>query len=273
MRDLGVLRGEPAEQGIAFQGVAEEAGLAGEVAGVEGGVGAEGFETVAGVVKDQGEGAEGEGEEGHGEAAGGEGAQQFAGEDGEGGGGEAGEHPGKERLVPQGQSEQEEAGGERGPIGIFPLVAAEEEEEGGAEEEVLEGDGSPIEGGGEEEEGVGGEQDEADEGGAGTGGAAEEREEERQGGGGEEQGGDADGSGRRRPKVKEGRVEPGLEAAKVAHEHERNFVSENRAEFGHADGFENAGGEEGLIVLNAEEGDEGQAGQEEKNTRRQGCEI
>ncbi len=50
-------------------------------------------------------------------------------------------------------------------------------------------------------------------------------------------------------------------------------MSENPAEFGHSEGIEEATGEEGLVVLDAEKRNEGEASKGEKSTRRQGCEI
>jgi hypothetical protein len=45
-------------------------------------------------------------------------------------------------------------------------------------------------------------------------------------------------------------------------------VPENPSELRRAEGFEDAGGEEGLVVLQTEQRDEGEARQKEKNTRR-----
>jgi hypothetical protein len=61
-----------------------------------------------------------------------------------------------------------------------------------------------------------------------------------------------------------GAVDPGFESAQVTHEHQREAGAAPRVFVGDGVGLEDAVGEEGFVVLNAQKGHEGAAREEKQ---------
>ena len=143
MVGLPVFAVQPAEEGVPVGGGCQQAAFAGQVAGVPGGVAAECGQRVMDVVENQGQGAEGESEHGNRHAAQRDDAGNLFGKNRKQGHAHAGDHPCCQRLIPHCQAQEETSPGE--PAVAARLVEAEQKQHGGDEQQVLQGDRTPVE--------------------------------------------------------------------------------------------------------------------------------
>ena len=145
-----------------------------------------------------------------------------------------------------------------------PLVESEQQQHAGDDQQVLQGDRAPVEAGGQQIEGIGGQQGATKQGGALTRDPAEEQVEQPDAGGSGEQHGNPQGPYAGAKSLENGAVDPGFESAQIAHEHHREAGAAPRVLVGDGVGLEDAVGEEGFVVLNAQNGHEGTAREEEQ---------
>ena len=150
------------------------------------------------------------------------------------------------------------------------LIEHDQEQHAGDHQQVLQGDRAPVEAGGQQIEGIGGQQATAKQGGTKARDPAKQHVEEPDGGGSGEQHGEAHGPYAGAKFLEYGAVDPGFESAQIAHEHHREAGAAPRVLVGDGVGLEDAVGEEGFVVLNAQKGHEGAAGDEKQQAGGQG---
>src|ERR1019366_1289034 len=248
---------QPAEEGIAAGGGGQQAAFAGQIAGIPGGVAAEGGQGFLDVVNHQRQGAERETQDGDGHPPEGNHAGNLSWKYHHQSQANATYHPYCQCLIPHCQAQHETPAGE--PQRTALLVESEQEQHAGAEQQVLQCDGTPVEAGCEQIEGIGGQQSAAKQGGAPSGDPVQEQVEEPDAGGSGEQHGDSHGGYAGAKSLEYGAVDPGFESPQVTHEHHGEAGAAKWVGVGDGVRLEDAVGEEGFVVLNAQTGHEGAA--------------
>src|ERR1035438_3644117 len=150
------------------------------------------------------------------------------------------------------------------------LVESEQEQHAGEDQEVLQGDRTPVKAGGQQIEGIGGQQTATEQGGALPGDPAEEPVEQPHAGGSGEQHGEAHHRYADAKPLEYGAVKPGFQSAQVTHEHQREARAAPRVLVSDGVRLEDAVGEEGFVVLNAQTGHESATREEKQQAGGQG---
>ena len=143
MVGLPVFAVQPAEEGVPVAGGCQQAAFAGQFAGVPGGVAAERGQRVMDVVENQGQGAEGESDYGNRHAAQRNDADNLFGKNRQEGHAHAGDHPCCQSFIPHREAQEEASPGE--PAVAALLVEAEQQQHAADEQQVLQGDRTPVE--------------------------------------------------------------------------------------------------------------------------------
>jgi hypothetical protein len=247
---------------MAPQCARQHGGFLGQFGNIAARVAAEGVEVRVDVVENQRQRAQGESGGGDQDNARPQSPQHRARVNRQGGQADAGDHPHGQGLVPQRQAEQEAPGREAQQTSI--LGEAKHQEHGRDDQQVLERHRSPIEAGGEEITGVGGEQYGAEGGGARSGDAAQQKVEGAKAARAGQQHGLAQGPDAGAEAAEQGLIEPGLETAQVTHEHDGRVPLKEGVVVDGAQRGKEGPGEKRLVVLNADQRQEGLPSQQKE---------